>query len=144
MFKSFVERHLTSYIDRPLNIIVYFMYVGAIALAVLSGTYKALYDVLALFFGRMVIWAYLMYIDRSLPRVTQGVYIVELMVLFAIIISNCLWVNKKKERAKLPRIAGVAYLQVQLPFVTDGDCPIQQLFITITILKWLMPHVIVR
>ncbi len=110
MFKSFVERHLTSYIDRPLNIIVYFMYVGAIVLAVLSGKYNALYDVLALFFGRMVIWAYLMYIDRSLPRVTQGIYIVELMVLFAIVISNCLWVNKKKEHAKLPRIAGVCIL----------------------------------
>ena len=110
MLKTFVERHLTSYMDRPLNIIVYFMYVAAIVLALVSGKYKALYDVLALFLGRMSIWAYLMYIGRSLPRVTQGIYIVELMVLFAIIISNSLWINKTKQGVKLPKIAGVCVI----------------------------------
>lgn len=110
MLRSFVERHLTSYIDRPLNIIVYYMYVAAIVLALLSGKFKALLDVLALFLGRMSVWAYLMYIDRSLPRVTQGIYIVELMVLFAIIIGNCLWMSEKKRGAKLPRVVGVCIL----------------------------------
>lgn len=110
MLRSFIERHVSSYVDRPLNIIVYFMYAATIVLAFFSKKFKALYDVLALFCGRMIVWIYLIYIDRCLPRVTQGIYIVELMTLLAIMISNSLWIGDKGEKRKLPQIAGVCIL----------------------------------
>ncbi len=97
--KHFLKLHTTSYIDRPLNIIVYFMYFAAICMALFAKKYKVLYDVSALFLGRMVVWAYILYIGRIMTRVTQGVYIVELMVLLAIIVSNFLWKDLKKEKS---------------------------------------------
>ncbi len=114
--KHFITLHTTSYIDRPINIIVYFMYATAIGLAIFSKKYKALYDVLALFLGRMVIWAYLMYIGRIMTRITQGVYMLELMVLFAVIVSNALWIAGKDVKHRFSRIAagcavaGIVYI----------------------------------
>lgn len=101
-----VHRHLKSSLDRPLNIVVYFMYISVIIVTLVSRKYSSLCDVLALFLGRMVIWTYLIYIDRSLPRVTQGIYIIELMSLLTIIITNSLWIDRKKEHAGLPRVVG--------------------------------------
>lgn len=107
MLYLFVYRHLSSPLDRPLNIIVYFIYISVIVLALISKKYSSLCDIMALFLGRMVIWTYLIYVNRSLPRVTQGIYIIELMFLFAVIIINSLWVDKKKESAKIPRVVGI-------------------------------------
>lgn len=108
--KHFITLHTTSYIDRPINIIVYFMYAVAIGLALISKKNKALYDVLALFLGRMVIWAYIMYIGRIMTRVTQGIYMLELMVLFAVIASNVLWIGQKKAKQRTLVVATVCVL----------------------------------
>ncbi len=108
--KHFITLHTTSYIDRPINIIVYFMYIVVIGLAIFSKKHKALYDVLALFLGRMFIWAYLMYIGRIMTRITQGIYMLELMVLFAVLVSNVLWVGQKKEKQRTLVVATVCAL----------------------------------
>ncbi len=108
--KTFIDLHLTSYNDRPLNILVYFVYIATICLILVSKKYKALLDVLALFLGRMTIWLYLLYIGRIMVRVTQGIYIVELMVLFAIIVGNCLWMHISNKKSKLSVIASVCVI----------------------------------
>lgn len=93
------ERHTHSYVDRPLNLIVYLVYFFTIILILISRKKKLLFDILAIFAGRSIIWLYLAYIGRSLPRVTQGIYIVELLTLLAIIFGNKLWsVNARKRK----------------------------------------------
>lgn len=93
------ERHIHSYVDRPLNLIVYLVYFFTVILIFVSEKKKLLWDVLAIFGGRSIIWIYLAYIGRSLPRVTQGIYIVELLMLLAIIFSNKLWcINSRKKK----------------------------------------------
>lgn len=124
MIHTFVDRHLVSYMDRPLNILVYFLYVSAICLILFCRKYKVFFDVVALFLGRMTVWAYLMYIDRSTPRVTQGIYIVELFVLLAVIMGNCLWTDISGERRKLPVIA--------VSFILLGTLAISY--------RWGLPH----
>ncbi len=103
MCKTFINRHTMSYIDRPLNLIVYLLYFFTIIFIILSKNKKVLWDVLALICGRTVIWLYLLFIGRSLPRVTQGIYVMELLMLLAIIIGNKLYCNflKRKKILKL-------------------------------------------
>ncbi len=91
MLRQFLELHTTSYNDRPLNLIVYLLYIFMFLLIILSKRVPVLYELLALFAGRMIIWVYLLYINRPQPRVTQGIYFMELMVLVAIILKNNLW-----------------------------------------------------
>lgn len=107
LIRMFVKRQLQDLTDRPLNIIVYFMYVFAIFMIFLSRKYKVFYDILAIFCARMIIWVCLMYVGRIPPRVSQGVYIVELMAVLAVIVGNELWKGLKKENAKMPMVGGV-------------------------------------
>lgn len=88
MLQNFTERHISSYTDRPLNIIVYICYFFTLMLILLSRKWRALADLLALVSGRMIIWTYLLLINRPEPRVTQGIYIAEFLLIIAICIKN--------------------------------------------------------
>lgn len=107
LIRMFVKRQLQDLTDRPLNIIVYFMYVFAIFMIFLSRKYKVFCDISAIFCARMIIWVCLMYVGRIPPRLSQGVYIVELMAVLAVIVGNELWKGLKKENAKMPMVGGV-------------------------------------
>lgn len=99
MIKQFLELHTTSYHDRPLNLIVYLLYIFTFFLIILSKRTSAFCELLALLAGRMSIWFYLLYINRPQPRVTQGIYFVELILLAAILLKNNLWapiINRPK------------------------------------------------
>lgn len=101
LFKAYLERHTVSYLDRPLNMIVYALYFFAILFIIISKKYKILWDVAALFCGRNIVWIYLLLIGRSPTRVTQGVYIMELLLLLAIIVSNQLYCDFLRNKKTL-------------------------------------------
>lgn len=84
MLKAFITRHVTSYMDRPLNLIVYCLYFLTLLGALLTKQKDSLWELAALFAGRMVIWAYLIWIDRIPTRVSQGVFAVEMLYLMAV------------------------------------------------------------
>lgn len=88
MVSTFLNRHISDYSDRPLNLIVYVLYFFTLLLIVCTKCWKSLLDVGALFAGRMIVWLYLLYIGRPMPRVTQGVYVMEFLMLLAILCSN--------------------------------------------------------
>lgn len=124
MIKEFWDRHVTSYTDRPLNLIVYVMYAFIMVMALLTRKNKVFLDVLAIFIGRMVIWAYLLFVGRSVPRVTQGIYIAELVLLTAVFFYHQLWSDAKEKRKKLISIS-LTLMIVCISFVT---------------LKWGLPY----
>lgn len=124
IIKEFWDRHVTAYADRPLNLIVYVMYALIMVMALLTRKNKVLLDVLAIFIGRMTIWAYLLFMGRSVPRVTQGIYIAELLLLTAVFFYHQLWSDAKEKRKKLIN-ATLALMIVCIGFVT---------------LKWGLPY----
>ncbi len=97
---SFIERHTTHYMDRPLNIIVYILYFFALMSSILFKKKKALSDITSLLGGRMIIWLYLLFINRPEARVTQGIYIAEFLILIAIMHANNLYEIRDKKRLK--------------------------------------------
>lgn len=98
MLHNFLERHISSYIDRPLNLIVYVLYFFTGILIIVGKRPRAFLDLAALFAGRTIIWGYLLFIGRPMPRVTQGVYMMEFLLLLAIIFGQKLcFVRTKKE-----------------------------------------------
>lgn len=115
--KEFLNRHLTSYADRPLNLMVYVMYVLIMVMAILTRKYKALSDLLAIFLGRMTIWIYLLFLGRSVPRVTQGIYIAELLLLAAIFFYHRLWADAKEKRKKMISLV-LTFMIACIVFVT--------------------------
>lgn len=99
MFHHFLDRHITAYADRPLNLIVYVLYFFTFLFIIFSKRRKLLGDVAALFMGRMIIWGYLLFINRPEARVTQGVYIAEFLILLAIIFGqNLCFPNMQKNK----------------------------------------------
>lgn len=96
--QGYWEIHKGGQHDYPIDRMVFLMYAMVIIMILLTGKYKALTDVLALFCGSMIIWAYLIYIGRPVVRVTQGIYIVELLVLAAIFCHHQLWQHKANRR----------------------------------------------
>jgi len=100
MWTSFLNRHIGDYMDRPLNLIVYILYFFTVLLLLFSKQRKGLWDVAALFSGRMVIWFYLLYINRPEARVTQGVYMAEFLILLGIITHYDLCLLNKDKKIK--------------------------------------------
>lgn len=100
MVSQFVERHL-NYADRPLNLLVYAFYILFFVNAIIGRKKRAVWEILLTGIARMIIWSYLMYIERYPTRVTQGVYIAELLILLGISWKNKLWegvIHKKATR----------------------------------------------
>ncbi len=103
MVLNFFERHLTSYEDRPLNLLAYILYFFTLLFILCFKKWSTLADLLAIFAGRMIVWGYLLFIGRPLPRVTQGIYIMEILMLLGIICKQQLWQFKGSSRQTLPR-----------------------------------------
>lgn len=102
VFSCIVERNIKDYTDRPINVFVFWMYVTAVALAVLSKRFKALRDVGFLVVARMFDWIYLVYNGRYPFRVTQIIYVAELFLLVAIAIKYRFWERAFKK--PVPRL----------------------------------------
>lgn len=100
---TFMERHISSSIDRPLNLAVYLIYFIVILLIILKKRWKNFYDIAVIILGRTAIWFYILYINRPVSRITQGIYACELLLLLGIILKNELWKFKhpKKENTIL-------------------------------------------
>lgn len=97
MTSFFLDRHL-SYTDRPLNLLVYVCYILFFVAAIIAGKKKALRDILFTGIARMVVWIYLVYNGRLPARVSQAVYIAELLILIALAMKYRLWDTKKMAR----------------------------------------------
>lgn len=110
--EDFLQRALKSGFDRPMDVYVYGLYIYCIVLTLLAKKYKALYDLAALLTGRMVIWLYLMYIGRSVPRVTQGIFIMELFLLCAIFVKHQIYLHAKEKNKIVMRTATIVGLCV--------------------------------
>lgn len=94
---NIISRNLFEYTDRPINILVFFLYFSVVTLIIITKKWQAIFDFIALAIARMFDWIYLVSYGRYPFRVTQIIYIAELLSLIAIIIRHCLW--KKKENA---------------------------------------------
>lgn len=97
MLSDFIDRHLKSYDDRPINILVFTLYLTVFVLILVHKNKQALWYLLALGAGRMAIWAYLIYIDRIPIRISHGVYIAEAIMLVAMIYRERLWEFKNNK-----------------------------------------------
>ncbi len=90
MSAFFLDRHF-SYTDRPLNLLVYCCYILFFLCGLISGNKTVLRDILFLGFARMVIWTYLIFYGRLPSRVSQSVYLAELVILLATAFGGKIW-----------------------------------------------------
>lgn len=127
MAAFFLERHL-SYTDRPLNLLVYCLYVLLFIGGILSGKYEVLRDILFLGFARMVIWTYLIFYGRLPSRVSQSVYLGELAVLLAIAFGRQVWTALNKSGNQIDTKKG------HFPFRKMAGAQICQAFWGISVL----------
>lgn len=104
VLKTIAEVNLLDYQDRPLNILVYLLYLFVVLLAIWEKKWLALRDVAFLIVARMFDWIYLVWFGRYPFRVTQIIYMAELMVLVAVILNHKLWETKKEKawQRKMP------------------------------------------
>lgn len=108
----FLDRHL-SYTDRPLNLLVYLLYIGIGVLAALGKKYKSLRDIVLILAGRMVIWTYLVYNGRLPSRVSQAIYLAELFLLLGVALKGellFLRTAEKKQRIGLGIVLALVVL----------------------------------
>lgn len=87
---AFIQRH-TSYVDRPLNLLVYCCYILFFLGSLLCQKRNALRDILFLGGSRMVIWTYLLFNGRLPSRVSQSIYLAELIILLAVAFKYRIW-----------------------------------------------------
>lgn len=85
--EEFFERQLLSYMDRPLNILVFFLYAFVFVTALAERKFRCLRDLAFVVIARMFDWIYLLYYGRDPARVTQIIYVAELVVLLGLIIK---------------------------------------------------------
>jgi len=101
MTSFFLNRNL-SYTDRPLNLLVYCLYFLFFLLAAFCRKKRAIRDLLFLFIARMAVWLYLTYYGRLPSRVSQAVYLAELMILIAICWKSRLWESSSSQTDSEP------------------------------------------
>lgn len=106
---TIVKRNLTDYTDRPLNLLVFWLYFSVIIMSIISKKYRVLRDILFIIVARMFDWVYLVYNGRYPFRVTQIIYFAELFALLAFIINYRLWElpSRKDGRSRFPILAAV-------------------------------------
>ena len=90
MALSFLDRHI-SYTDRPLNLLVYSLYILFFVTALISKKKIVMRDIILIGIARMFIWAYLLYYGRLPARVSQAVYLAELVLLLGIAWKYRIW-----------------------------------------------------
>lgn len=90
VIKNFIGRNL-SYTDRPINLVVYLLWITAAIIAVIQLIKDKkpylLIDLVLVFAARMVLWFYLIYEGRLPDRITWSLYIAELVTLIAVLIN---------------------------------------------------------
>ena len=91
IFRNIVKRNIFDYTDRPMNILVYLLYLFVFVLAILEKKRWVYLQLLFLGIARMFDWIYLEWVARDPFRVTQIIYMAELVLLVAIIIEHKLW-----------------------------------------------------
>ena len=114
VLKTIVRYNLFEYQDRPLNLLVFSLYFFVVVLILLSKKYKCFIDILFLIVARMFDWIYLVWNGRFPFRVTQIIYIAELVVLLSVIIKNELWkkenpTDNKKEKVSFNVIYAIMF-----------------------------------
>lgn len=87
VMQNFIRCNL-NYSDRPMNIVVYGMWMCLAVTVVLLKNKSMLLQLLLLFVTRMSMWIFIIRQGRYPDRITQGLYFVELVMLVAIFILN--------------------------------------------------------
>ncbi|MBP5599416.1 MAG: hypothetical protein J6X48_03965 [Lachnospiraceae bacterium] len=100
--KNIFRENLFGYTDRPLNVLVYWLYLLVVIGAITAKKWRVFIDLACLFVARMFDWYYLIFYDRAIFRVTQILYIAELLCLMAIIINYELFAKKETAKLKIP------------------------------------------
>ena len=98
--KTIIKINFFEYQDRPINILVYLLYLFVFILALALKKYKAIRDLLFLALARTVDWTYLVWIGRYPFRVTQIIYVAEALLLLAVILKYELWKNPNVKNDK--------------------------------------------
>ncbi|MBQ8117119.1 MAG: hypothetical protein IJ794_07430 [Lachnospiraceae bacterium] len=89
--EQFFERNITSYTERPTNILVYLLYLMVWLFALAGRRKKAVRDVLFVMTGSLFLWVYLIDGGRFPTRVTQIIFTAELFLLVGIVLRHRLW-----------------------------------------------------
>ncbi len=112
--KRFVERNFTSYTERPINILVYLLYLCLVPAALILRKKKAVRDIVFVVVARMFLWIYLIDRGRFPARVTQIIYVAEVFLLVGIVIKHELWkvfmVKRGEHRLPAGMAAGILIL----------------------------------
>ena len=101
VFAVIIRRNLSDYVDRPINVLVFLLYAFVLLLGILEKKWSVIRDIAFLGIARMFDWIYLVWYGRYPFRVTQIIYVAELVVLISIILNRELWKWKRRENAKL-------------------------------------------
>lgn len=112
-------KRLFSVTDMPYNCFVLIAYGLVIGLAVVQKEKKYLWKLLILFVMRCIPWFYLIFVQRAVDRITHPLYVIEFLLLLALLIKELydrpLWNVEKYYRMAAAGGVAVAVL-VSLPF----------------------------
>lgn len=97
VFRLIIKRNLMDYMDRPINVLVFLLYFFVLLLGLLQKKWRVLVELLFLIIARMFDWIYLVWYGRYPFRVTQIIFVAELVVLVAVILKYELWKMPEKE-----------------------------------------------
>lgn len=108
-----------AYTDRPLNLMVYAVWICAILLLLCTKSRAVLLQLIMIFVARMGVWGFILYQGRYPERITQSLYLVELLMLIAVFIQNVelLHVNQWSKRKKMWLTAGLVVLFTPVMYV---------------------------
>ena len=104
VFAVIFRRNLLDYVDRPINVLVFLLYAFVVLLGILEKKWSVIRDIVFLIIARMFDWIYLVWYGRYPFRVTQIIYMAELVVLISIILNRELWQWKRGEKERFPKI----------------------------------------
>lgn len=93
--KNFIQCNL-NYTDRPMNIVVYAMWLCVMIMLVLSKNKSLCIQLFLLLVARMGLWVYIIWQGRYPDRITQSLYLVELVMLASVFIINRNVIDNKK------------------------------------------------
>lgn len=112
-------KRLFSVTDMPYNCFVLIAYGLVIGLAVVQKEKKYLWKLLVLFIMRWIPWFYLTFVQRAVDRITHPLYVIEFLLLLALLIKELydrpLWNVEKYYRMAAAGVLAAAVL-VSLPF----------------------------
>lgn len=114
--EQFTERAITSYAERPVNILVYLVYLLVIPAAVFMKRRRAVRDIVYVGVASAFLWIYLIDGGRFPTRVTQIIYIAQVFLAVGIVIRYRLWellqIKKGERIYPVGAVAGVMILCV--------------------------------